>query len=365
MNPPIAMSDSHSQQPTRPATDLSNGRDFLRWNAGFWLILAAVGWLIRLAITQSAEWSLVLTVVQDSVAFILSGALWLVLKRHPDSWPLGLVVALRITLLSLAAAMINAAVCHVFVATVGWEHPLWSVTEAAVFRSAFFWLAFMLWSSAWIAYNSWHRLLHESNRAAKAEAEAIRLELQMLRSRLAPHFLCNALNGITASINSDPAAARQMLCELADYLRFSLEQNQRMTVPLEDEFDALQHYLRIENSRFGEQLTVETSLDPAVADFRVPAFILQPLVENAVKYGNDPASGKRGTVKVAAAPVSGGVAISVTNSGQLDQLQANLGGTGLSIVQRSLELHYPGRHLFSLKQQGDSIAATIHIYTRQ
>lgn len=355
------MSNRANQPPTSVGTSLSEWRDFIRWNFCFWLLLATVGWLIRFAITQSAAWSLVLTAVQDSSAFALSCLLWLVLRRTAYNWPPGFAVALQVTVLCLAAALINATLSHCFVAVVEWQHPAWTIAEAASYRTTFFWLAFMLWSSTWIAFNSWHRLINESSRAARAEAEAARHELQMLRSRLTPHFLCNALNGITANISANPAAARAMLCELADYLRFSLEQNQQVTVSLEEEFKALDHYLQIEKARFGDKLLFDITLDPAVASVPVPAFLLQPLVENAIKFGSVPDTAGKSMMTLTARPSPSGVTITITNNGDLDSAAAARGGTGLSIVRRCLQLHYPGGHSFSIEENGGCVTASIHI----
>ncbi len=361
-NSPNSMECNRLQPPKLLAADLRIGRHFIRWNIGFWLILAAIGGLIRLGITQSPSWALALTVLQDSIAFCLSFALWLILRRWFPQRPFDFSGAVMITLLSLAAALANAALSHVFIEAANWVHPTWGVVEGALYRVTFFWLAFMLWSCAWVAFSSWQRMLTESHRATRAEADAAAHELRMLRSRLAPHFLCNALNGITTMVRPDPDSARQMLCELADYLRYSLEQNQLQMVALEEEFTALKHYLRIEKARFGDQLQIDTQLDPAVAKTPVPGFILQPLVENAVKYGSAGEGRGKGTVAIHAVADGDAVRITVRNDGQLEAGDKIRDGVGLSIVRRCLELHYPQRHDFSLNSDVLTVTATIRIH---
>jgi two-component system, LytTR family, sensor kinase len=117
---------------------------------------------------------------------------------------------------------------------------------------------------------------------ARAAAESAALEA--LRRRLEPHFLFNALNTLRAAIRTNPRLARELVADLADLYRYLLTHAE--DAPLQDEVDHACAYLAIERARLGEgRITVEQHIDPAVARTRVPALMLQPLVENAVKHG--------------------------------------------------------------------------------
>ncbi|HEY6917473.1 MAG TPA: histidine kinase, partial [Allosphingosinicella sp.] len=114
-------------------------------------------------------------------------------------------------------------------------------------------------------------------------------EALALRLQLNPHFMVNTLNAIAGLIATRrPAEAEQMTCRLADFLRSSLTADPTAHVPLEDEIATVEAYLEIERVRCGERLRIAITIPDELADAGVPNFILQPLVENAIKYGVAP-----------------------------------------------------------------------------
>ena len=110
-------------------------------------------------------------------------------------------------------------------------------------------------------------------------------ELAALRMQLQPHFLFNALNSISSLVYADPEAADRMLVRLSDLLRQSFETNGQQFVRLEQELDFVSRYLELEKMRYPDRLEVAVYVDPLLYDVAVPAFLLQPLVENAVVHG--------------------------------------------------------------------------------
>lgn len=113
---------------------------------------------------------------------------------------------------------------------------------------------------------------------------ACRMELKALQAQINPHFLFNTINTIAMLIRTDPATARDLLREFASFYRRMLEDNEGL-VPLRQELDYALTYLRFERARFGDKLRVVEDFEPEVLDLLVPAFILQPLVENSVQHG--------------------------------------------------------------------------------
>jgi two-component system LytT family sensor kinase len=134
-------------------------------------------------------------------------------------------------------------------------------------------------------------------KSAALEAELAQSKLDTLRSQLRPHFLFNTLNAISVFVIEDADKARQMLLHLSTLLRRSLDEEAH-EVALRQELAFAENYLEIMRSRFGGQLMVRIAIDPTVLDARVPAFLLQPLLENAIEHGK--ADDNRTTIALSA-----------------------------------------------------------------
>ncbi len=160
-------------------------------------------------------------------------------------------------------------------------------------------LAALLW--AWLDLRA--RLWHPATARAR---------LDELQSRIRPHFLFNALNTALALVRVDPVRAEAVLEDLAQLFRVALAEV-GASVSLAEEIDLAQRYLAIEELRFGERLTVRWQIDPQVHAARVPPLVLQPLVENAVRHGVEPASGG-GRISIRADLRRGQVVVEVVNT---------------------------------------------------
>lgn len=110
-------------------------------------------------------------------------------------------------------------------------------------------------------------------------------ELYKLRQQLQPHFLFNSLNSISALVGSKPQEARSMIQQLSDYLRNTLKKEEHKWVTLAEELEYLQLYLDIEKVRFGHRLSTKIKKDEQTAQLKLPVLLLQPIVENAIKFG--------------------------------------------------------------------------------
>jgi LytS/YehU family sensor histidine kinase len=127
-------------------------------------------------------------------------------------------------------------------------------------------------------------------REAQLEARLAQAQLQALRLQLQPHFLFNTLNMISSVVYEDPRAADEMIGRLGDLLRATLRASPQQEVTLEEELRLLDLYLAVMRARFDERLVVSLDVDPATRAAFVPQLLLQPLVENAIRHGTDPAS---------------------------------------------------------------------------
>ncbi|HEX5178319.1 MAG TPA: histidine kinase [Gemmatimonadaceae bacterium] len=139
------------------------------------------------------------------------------------------------------------------------------------------------------------RFRERDQRATALQAQLDRAELELLGLRIRPHFLFNALNAVSGLMHDDVDAADEMLSALGELLRSALAAGGAQEIPLREEVDFLRRYLAIMRLRLGDRLTTNIELDAGVVDTLVPNLVLQPLVENAVRYG---ASRLTGTVHV-------------------------------------------------------------------
>jgi sensor histidine kinase YesM len=185
-------------------------------------------------------------------------------------------------------------------------------------------------------------------RAAKLEAGLAEARLHVLAGQLQPHFLFNALNAISAFTESDPRKARRLMSQLGELLRASLDHASRPEVTLAEELAFLESYLGIERARFEDRLTVTVQADDAALGALMPAFLLQPLVENAIKHGIVRRAA-RGSVRVSAWIDGDTLALRVVDDGvglpegwRMDRDA----GVGLRNAAERLERLHPGAHRF-------------------
>ena len=127
----------------------------------------------------------------------------------------------------------------------------------------------------------------QENRQRKNDAEKLSrdAELYKLSQQLQPHFLFNSLNSISALIGSNPAQARKMIHQLSDFLRTTLRKEEEQWVKMEEELQSLELYLEIEKVRFGHRLSTSIVKDEKSGQMLIPPMLLQPVVENAIKFG--------------------------------------------------------------------------------
>jgi two-component system LytT family sensor kinase len=165
-------------------------------------------------------------------------------------------------------------------------------------------------------------------------------ELRALQSQINPHFLFNSLNTLYGTIPRDAADARRMALSLAEIFRYFLQSN-RTFVPLTEEIQIIQAYLQIESLRLGNRLKTEIAVDESAGRALIPVLSIQPLIENAVKYGVAHRLGP-GTVRLRVRTVPNGVKIEVSDDGggfqQGERKGTRAGGVGLENVRQRLKL---------------------------
>lgn len=184
-------------------------------------------------------------------------------------------------------------------------------------------------------FRAYERAASGERRILQSEIAAREAELRALRAQIDPHFLFNSLNSISGLVGVDPTRARSMCQRLGDFLRDSLTLGGAGQIPLQREVALVRQYLEIEQVRFGPRLMVGTSVSASAGSAMVPALLLQPLVENAVRHG---IAGliDGGTVSIGAEQAGNAVVIVVENPRDPDARGRKGTGLGLDIVRRRL-----------------------------
>jgi two-component system, LytTR family, sensor kinase len=202
-------------------------------------------------------------------------------------------------------------------------------------------LIYFLIVGFWSLLDYHRRLRDREVAAARLAAELADAELRALRAQVHPHFLFNALHAVSALLRTRPDDADRMIGELSALLRASLRGSSSQQVPLGDELRSLGHYVEIMRIRFEDRLDVRLTAQPDTLDAAVPSFILQPLVENAIKHGVGPLEGG-GTIEVEATRDGKQLMLQVRDTGAgFDRASTTgAGGHGLSATRERLRLLY-------------------------
>jgi signal transduction histidine kinase len=190
-------------------------------------------------------------------------------------------------------------------------------------------------------------------RASQLESHLTRARLEILRNQLQPHFLFNALHAVSTLMHRNVEAADEMLAHLGDLLRLSLERQNVQEAPLREELLVLEPYLSILRVRFGDRLSIAVDVDPVLLDVTVPLFILQPLVENAVRHGIDRRAGA-GRIDIRARAMDGYIEIGVADDGAGLSQDGIREGIGLSNIRQRLEQLYGSRGSIALEGNPES-----------
>lgn len=332
-----------------------SSRLFWATQTGGWIFIALFGFLARTLTFNDMHVALTLTLLLDSIGFLLTAAAHVFFLSKIN----------RIISPAVIAAMVGFA----FVAGMA-QMQIAEFVRLALFPDAqmairpalpfVFYVSVLLgWTLAYFCMRTYIEARTERLRRSEAQASAMRFELDQLRHQLAPHFLFNALNSVASEIHERPDIALEMVRRIAGYLRFCLDQKTASLCPLSEELEAMRTYMRIQEIRFEDKLRCTVRVAPSVNDVLVPHMILQGLVENAVKHGLKQKADRIDITVSAQRPEGDTIVITVTNSGELAPPDNNRPAIGLANLQQRLNLHYPQAHAFSLNQIEHQVVARI------
>jgi two-component system LytT family sensor kinase len=339
----------------------------------FW-ILQTSGWILYLAVCLLSYWVrgglTAPTVVRYTTAalagYVVTALLRAFYRRLKIQGRSLLSLSLLTIMFSLLGANILIWVSNVLrYFFVGIKALTADLQPLLYVGRVFWWFTPLIgWSGLYLGLKFWQEWAVHKEQTEKAKALAQAAQLQMLRYRMNPHFLFNALNSIRALISEDKTSAKSMVTELSEYLRYSLVSRKYENVPLKDEMESIGHYFTIQKMRYESKLEVFLEIDPAAEEFPVASFLLHPLAENAVKYGlrTSPLPLK---IRVKAKMHQQGLQVEISNSGSWVEPSAQNEdqaiGKGLDNVRQRLADAYPGRHFFEIAEKNGTVRARLAI----
>src|SRR6478736_1529162 len=249
---------------------------------GWWLLWTCLQFLLMLHYGISVRESWMDASVTSTILVLAGYVMITIVKYFKPSAKNG--VAVLVSALALAGLTDGVLYSVLKVLPSGTEYLLW-LDNTLLIRFIFIWLMIVI-----SAINGWlffYIREHQQTELREKETEKLMREAELsgLRQQIQPHFIFNSLNSISALAGTNPTLARKMIEKLSDFLRGTVKKESNQMVPLKDEFNHLQLYLDIEKVRFGHRLITEVKADDVALEMKLPSLLLQPVLENAIKFG--------------------------------------------------------------------------------
>lgn len=335
---------------------------FSKQSHQFWTLQIA-GWLgyalvVFLAIIRpqldapnfSLSGQIVNLMVETMSGFLLSYLQWQLIRRivHLPLKKMLFYSFFFASLLGVVFNIIKISSFKVIVHQQQWNES-WNTLEFGG------WLMFSLttmfvWTAIFfiMLYNT--KLQKEHERLLRAQTSAKDAQLQMLRYQLNPHFMFNTMNAISTLIyKHENDKANDMLDKLCEFFRYTLDQHAKSKTTLQKELELLELYLSIEKVRFVERLTIDIQINDDVLHCQVPSMLLQPLVENAIKYAIEPRK-EGGIVIITAGKSQGRLIIEIIDNGHGQNSKVSNGfGIGMANTKARLDAMFNGDYDLTIK----------------
>lgn len=345
-----------------PTLDRTVRNPWLRLTLAMWGMSFVMFGATMLTIKQYVPWTLIVLWLAaiTTTGLVVSLALYLVLRGNPRWSAVGIAV--------VVATATQAVVDHllwlqlVYVPRPGYDPNLaYSLTFNAMI---YFWI-YALYAAAMKLLGAAEMARERDEQLARARAAADKAQLAALRYQLNPHFLFNTLNAISSLIvTNNNAEAEATMGRLSAFLRSSLAADPNGLIALEDELDTVDAYLAIEAVRFGARLKVTMTAPPDLLDAQVPGFLLQPLVENAMKYAVAPSVAPV-ALTLTCAQHGEDLVLVVDDDGQI--VDDGIGGTGVGLknVRERLQLLYGARGRLEIGRTAEGFRAEVRLPLRR
>lgn len=306
---------------------------FWRFQLAGWAAFIVATFPLKVELTSGVPVALFLVLIRDGSSFLLTLALAVFYRRF---WS------------EKASQMAALIITGCIVAGVLQNGLFYLLRDLVPMTSEIFWNRSMIFSVFYertgllFAWSFLYFGVRHFTDGIQKRLQLALLEIQMLRAQMNPHFLFNALNTLKATIETSPQQSKEVIQALTEYLRYSLETRDQKFVPLGKELDVIRHYLTVEKNRFPD-VDFDCRIEEATRNLLVPGIAIQPLIENAIKYGRMTSSKPLLIRLITSQPKPHLLRIEVSNTGYwVDQAHHRPeGGIGMENLRRRLALLYP------------------------
>jgi two-component system LytT family sensor kinase len=227
-------------------------------------------------------------------------------------------------------------------------------------RLFIFFILFLFWAVLLILYGRLEDQIKTKERQEKIHQMSKEAELFHLRQQLQPHFIFNSLNSLSALVKSNPDKAREMVVQLADFLRKTIKKNDQKWVDVEEELEYLNLFLSIEKVRFGHRLKTEIEVSDESKLYKIPQLLIQPLLENAIKHGLYGILGDV-LIRIRFTCQEKYLIVAVSNPFEADSGESKGAGFGLDAVKRRLYLMFGRNDLIEIDKKDGLFKVVVKI----
>jgi two-component system, LytTR family, sensor kinase len=288
-------------------------------------------------------------------------AIWFVVRYNSsDEKPFPLILSTHLTaaaILSLVWVYTSGFIARLIISDQVYLTYQESHLSNRIFTGFIF---YTLLATVFFLFIFYSKNREKADREKELKQELREAVLRALKSQINPHFLFNSLNSIASLTLTNPEKAHEMVIALSDFMRYSLRKQHNELVALEEEINHIRLYLQIEKIRFGDKMTYSFQVGPECLKCQIPTLLLQPLFENAVKYGVYEAS-EQIEISLTAKKDGDHTVLVLTNNYDVEAVPRKGEGIGLKNVQERLRLVYNSNNLVEIEDREGKFAVTIYL----
>lgn len=325
----------------------------------WWGISFLVQFIVLHHLHYSFRFSIIDALITNLILLIVSIELKQIQKYFHSKYPISFIQTVLLVVFTIFTVSVYRYVGAYFLPKDEWN--LYPTLPTNLIRGIIiFLLLYLVLFQLWINKN---HSFNEKNtlRLLEIERQLNKAELVNIQQQLQPHFLFNSLNSISALTVVQPEEARRMVHLLSDFLRGTLRKDHEQLIKLSEELTYLNLYLEIEKVRFGHRLHIEIEVNESCSEAFIPTFILQPIVENSIKYGLYGQVGDL-TISLKAICKNNQLILSISNPYDPETVNASKGiGFGLSSIQKKLYLLFGQNDLVHIDKTANQFTTTLVI----